>query len=182
MLTGAGDRRSLCGAPRASACPRRFLRGRRTGARAAASRDGARVPRQRRLRRRRAPLALQRAPHGTRPLRRRPLAGAPGSLLRAATRLGRRRSIRGRRQLHTRAARLRKADRDRLLGRARTVFSFPHMFDFLADELPRLGRGRLPGAFVRAGPSNGLLFWHLLLLPSVARGQGLGAAALTPNP
>ncbi|HEX7842760.1 MAG TPA: hypothetical protein VF469_35045, partial [Kofleriaceae bacterium] len=44
-------------------------------------------------------------------------------------------------QRNTGAARLRQTDRDRLLGRSRTVLAFPDVVHLLADELSRRGRG-----------------------------------------
>src|SRR5690348_14382618 len=51
------------------------------------------------------------------------------------------RSALARRKIDSRAARLREANRDRLLGRARPVLAFADVVNFLADELARL-RGR----------------------------------------
>jgi hypothetical protein len=42
------------------------------------------------------------------------------------------------RQLHAGAARLGKSDRNRLLGRSRTMLSFAHMMNLFAHELARL--------------------------------------------
>ncbi|HWF38320.1 MAG TPA: hypothetical protein VG322_07365 [Candidatus Acidoferrales bacterium] len=47
-----------------------------------------------------------------------------------------------------------------MLRGPRTVLSFPHVFEFLADELARLGGWRFPFFFVSLGPLNYFFFWH----------------------
>src|SRR4051812_20432175 len=67
------------------------------------------------------------------------LVVALGAALHAA------RAVARRLQRHARATRLRQADRDRLLGRARAVLALPDVFHLLANELAGRGR-RAPSA------------------------------------
>ena len=57
-------------------------------------------------------------------------------------------------ELHAGAPRLRKADRDGLLRRARAVLAFADVMDLFADELARLRARRLPGPLVLPGSSG----------------------------
>src|SRR5207237_9799741 len=59
-------------------------------------------------------------------------------------------------QLDAGAARLGQADGDRLFRRSRAVLAFTHVMYFLADELSRLRRRRLPRSLVllRAFPCS----------------------------
>src|SRR3954454_19117735 len=66
----------------------------------------------------------------------------------------------GRRQLHAGAARFRKPDRDRLLGRPRPVLPFLDVLDLLVDELARLGARGLALSLVLAGLLDRLLLGH----------------------
>src|SRR5262245_4202593 len=104
---------------------------------------------------------------------RRPVRLAPQRALDAARALGiggaaaRLRVVLARppRQLHPGAPRLREADRDRLLGRARAVLALADMVDLLAHELAGLGARRLALAGVLAGALDGSFFRHVGLLP-----------------
>jgi hypothetical protein len=69
-------------------------------------------------------------------------------------------SIFRRRQLDTRAPSLGQSDRDRLLGGARTVLSFPNVVDFFAHEFPGLRTGGFPLARVLSGTLDRFLFRH----------------------
>jgi len=60
-------------------------------------------------------------------------------------------SIFRRRQLDTRAPGLGQSDRDRLLGGARPVLSFPNVVHFFAHEFPGLRTGCFPLARVLSG-------------------------------
>ncbi len=66
----------------------------------------------------------------------------------------------GRRELDTRATRLRQADGDCLFGGPCTVLALTDMLDLLADKLPRLGAGCLALFFVFASAFECLLFRH----------------------
>src|SRR5258706_6882289 len=65
---------------------------------------------------------------------------------------------------HAGAARLRQADRDRLLRRARAVLAFADVLHFLADEFAGLRAGGFPGPAVLAGPLESFLVGHGRLL------------------
>ena len=65
-----------------------------------------------------------------------------------------------RRELYSGAPSLRQADGNGLLRGTRPVFSFAHVFEFLTDELARLGGWRFSLFFVPFGPLNYLFFWH----------------------
>jgi hypothetical protein len=65
-----------------------------------------------------------------------------------------------RRQLHTGATRFRQTNRDGLLWRSRAVFSLTDVLHFFPNEFTGLRRWRKPFAFVLAGPSNYIFFWH----------------------
>ena len=67
----------------------------------------------------------------------------------------------GRGQRDARASGLGKANGDRLLGRACTVFALSHVLDFLAYELTRLGAGCFALGLVFGGSSLGSFFRHL---------------------
>src|SRR5579883_344037 len=92
-------------------------------------------------------LALQNAADGALDARLAPrpalslprLVGVFGALARAL----RDSAFPGRRQLHAGAPRLRKADGDRLFGRARAVLAATNPLDLLMHEFARLRRGRL---------------------------------------
>src|SRR6185369_16504983 len=66
----------------------------------------------------------------------------------------------GRPELHSGAAGLREADRDRLLGRAGAVLAFPDVLHLLADELAGLRARRLAFALVLLGALESFLLWH----------------------
>ena len=143
----------------------------------------ARLSRQRLSRRHTAALALQRATRGPRPVRRYPLAGAATRRLRAPLR--RRLGLTRGAQLDARAARLRQADRDRLLRRSRAMLAFTDVVDLLADELAGLRRGRLALPLVPACPLDSLFLRHCASstapypatrVPSPAIRHGYGAA------
>src|SRR5205814_9022972 len=123
-----------------------LLRRGRARTRSALAGGGPRLPGERSCRSGRASLATQGAAHRPRPPRRRllPRAAARELPLRAASRPGGRRALRGRLQTDPGATRLREPDRDRLLGRAGAMLSLTHVVDLLADELPGLRRPGLP--------------------------------------
>jgi len=62
--------------------------------------------------------------------------------------------------LHAGAARFGEADRDRLLGRPRSVLAFLDVLDLLMDELAGLGARGLSLALVFAGLLDGLFLGH----------------------
>jgi hypothetical protein len=124
----------------------------------------ARLPRKRRMRRRAVPLFLQCAQRGARPL--------GGDLLRPAARtLGRialslfaraircSPALRGR-QLHPRAARLRKSNGDRLFSRTGAVLPLPDVFYLLAHKLPGLRARSLSFTRVLPRSLDGCFFRH----------------------
>src|SRR4051812_37296201 len=136
-----------------------------TPCRPAATRGGARLLGKRARRCGRTGFALQcrlggaRAP-GTGATPRR---GAVANLvvaLRAAPRLLGNRTLSRRRQLDTGAARLGKADGDRLPRRARAVLAFADVIHLLANELPCVGARGLSLAFVATCPSQGCFLRH----------------------
>src|SRR5690606_23044795 len=98
-------------------------------------------------RRRAARFVLQRTARGAR-ARSRWGPGLAAVLPRREIALGRlacsARSALGRRQRHTRAARLRQPDGDRLFRRACAVLAPANVVDLLAHELARRRRGRAP--------------------------------------
>src|SRR6185369_1301263 len=63
-------------------------------------------------------------------------------------------------ELNAGLARFGQPDRDRLLGRSRSVLAAADVIHFLADELASLGRRRLAFAFVFACSLGGALFCH----------------------
>src|SRR5437867_8358065 len=70
------------------------------------------------------------------------------------------RSLLRRWKFHSSASRLGKANRYRLFSRSRAVLSFADMVHLLANELTRLGRGRLTLAFIALGSFYRFFFWH----------------------
>src|SRR5205823_14919481 len=76
-----------------------------------------------------------------------------------------------RRQLHPGATRLREADRDRLLRRARAVLPLADVVHLLLDELARLRAGRLALALVLVRGLQRLLLGHGRLLSRVKTQQ-----------
>jgi len=66
-----------------------------------------------------------------------------------------------RRQHHTGATRFRQSNRNRLLGRARTVFAFANVMDFFAHEFSGLGARRFALASVPTSAFDGLFLRHL---------------------
>lgn len=140
-----------------------FRRGRTiTGTTFARSRM--RLARERAMRSRGVRLAAQSFFHCARSCRRRllfALARAFGGIAhRLFPHFGRGRSFFRRRQFHPGTPRFRKADRDRLFRRARTVLAFADVIHFLADKFARLGRRRFSFALVFAGPFHRFFFWH----------------------
>src|SRR5215831_132672 len=130
------------------------------------SRGGLRLSRERAVRGGFASLAPQGCARRTRAPARR---GAPArGLLPILSRLparARRRGPRLRRpQRDAGAARLREADRDRLLGRARAVLALADVVHLLADELTRLRARGLALPAVALRPFDGLLLRHAGLL------------------
>src|SRR5262249_9122848 len=115
-------------------------------------------------RRRAARLALQRLRHGARHARPAARAAlAPARFVRVFRATARARfglALARRRQVDARAPRLRQAGGDRLPWRARSVLAAADLVDLLADELARLGRGRLALALVLAGLLDGSLVRH----------------------
>src|SRR6185503_8554834 len=108
-----------------------------------------RLRRQRAMRRRTPRLALERAFGGppTAPRRRPRLALVLADLVVALGRLPRATVSAARRlQGDARAPRLRQADRDRLLGRARAVLAAADVIHLLVNELACRGRRRATGA------------------------------------
>src|SRR5438067_2925408 len=131
--------------------------------RAPAASRGSCLPRERRARSGSARLALQRTADSARPPAGRAAGLAPlrEVALRLAARPRGRLPASGRWQLHSRAARLRQADRDGLLRRTRAVLALPNVVHLLAHELASLRRRRLAlrGVFLRA--VDGLLVGHV---------------------
>jgi hypothetical protein len=117
---------------------------------------------------------------GARAARRRrlptPRAASGGVARRLATALGGNAAFPGRAQLHAGAPRLREADRDRLLGRARTVLTLPDVVHLLAHELARLSGGRLALLLVPLRAVQRLLLWHLGFPPCERGLLEIGAA------
>src|SRR5262249_57953121 len=68
-------------------------------------------------------------------------------------------------QVHSCAARLRKADRDRLLGGARAMLALANMVHLLSHEFARLGGRGLSVALVLVGALDGLLVRHVSVPP-----------------
>jgi hypothetical protein len=65
-----------------------------------------------------------------------------------------------RRQFYSRPPRLREADSNGLLWRARAVLAFSNMFHFFAHKLARLRAGRLTFTSVLVRAFDCVLFWH----------------------
>src|SRR2546428_606843 len=120
----------------------------------APSRGAMRLARERAMRSGAARLALQRALGGAAAPARH---GARVDAVRAHA-LARALAFAGER--HPRAARLRKADGDRLLGRPGAVPSLADVLDFLADELAGYGAGGLTLARFSARAFEGAFFGH----------------------
>src|SRR5207248_552429 len=140
----------------------RPLRRRAPRPRAPPHRGAVRLPRKRRARRRRARLMLQCAPHRTGPPCGWPPAPPPlGNVARRlAPRLHRRLPRSRRLQLYSRPAGLRQPDRDRLLGRTRTVFALTDVVHLLTDELPSLRRRRFALGCILVRALDGFSLWH----------------------
>src|SRR5438445_1338673 len=139
--------RAACGSLRARSLFRRV----RTARRAAPPSRRMCLSRQRRMRSGGMAFALQRNERCARTFAR----------WRRPRRLARRaRGTRLWRQINAGAARLRQSDRDRLLGRARAMFAFAHVLDFLAHEFAGLRRGRLSFALILARTGDGRLIGH----------------------
>ena len=118
---------------------------------ATASACGAsRLPRERRPGRRRPAFAFQGMAGGTRPFRRQLPSGWFG---RFPARIGW--------KLHTRLAGLVQADRDDLLGVARSMLAFTDMVHFLADKLTALRSRCLSFTCIFAGSLDSLFSRHL---------------------
>src|SRR5437867_1695013 len=145
-----------------------LLRGRRPAGRGPAGGAGPRLARQRLPRRGAVPFALQSRLDGPRPLGRGLGPGAAMALLvrplGAPPRLFRRGTLLRRRQVDPRLPRLGQADRDRLLRGAGAVLALADVVHLLADEFPRLRRGRLALPLVLLGPLDRFLLRHVLLL------------------
>ena len=112
----------------------------------------------------RARLLLQRLLDRARPRFRRFLCPPACAFFQIALRLlpraPRGRALLRRRQLHSRSSRLGKADRDRLLGRARSMFSFANMLYLFAHKFPGLGGRGFPFPLILAGSLDHIFFWH----------------------
>jgi hypothetical protein len=143
---------------------RRLAGRRRTGGRAAAPGGRVRLPAQRPPCRRAASFAAKSALDGARARARRFATGL-SAFGKIALRLGARarRCPFARAQLHARAARLRQADGDRLLRRARAVFSFTNVAHLFAHELSSLRRGRTPPRCIATRALDRSAFRHDIL-------------------
>jgi hypothetical protein len=127
---------------------------------AAPARSTPGLPRQSAPGRGRPRLTSQCAANRARASRRRTSATTGTGSIRACAR-SRPRATR-RRELDAFPARLRKADGDRLLGRACPMFSLANVPDLFADKLAGLRRWRLAHPPVSACALDRSLFWHEL--------------------
>ena len=123
-----------------------------------------RLTRQGPMRSGRARLLLQRLLDRARPCRRGLLRPSGGAFLRIALRLFPRAPRGGAffrwRKFHSRSPPLGKADRDRLPGRPRSMFSFANVFHFFAHKFPGLSGRRFPFPLIFAGPVDHIFCWH----------------------
>jgi hypothetical protein len=120
------------------------------------------LPRQRRPGSRGMALTARCTADGARPCGRGPPPG-PRTLDRqrsAAPRPGGSLSLGRGRKLHAGTARLREADRDRLLRRSRAMLPLSYVMHLFAHELTSLRRRGFPFAPVLFGPLQGLFFRH----------------------
>jgi hypothetical protein len=123
---------------------------------------GVRVPRERKMRRRGAAFALQRAERRALAFPRRlPMLHGGGTI---GTRLAPRgrRGRAGCRQLHPGASRFRQADRNGLLGRPGAMLALADVFHFLAYEFAGLCAGRFSLALVARDASHRGCFRHVI--------------------
>src|SRR5579864_7097256 len=70
-----------------------------------------------------------------------------------------------RRQLHSRPARFRKRDGNRLLRGSSSRLPLSNAIDLVMHEFARLGRRGLALAFILAGLLDSFLLWHKLSTP-----------------
>src|ERR1700722_20669869 len=102
------------------------------------------------------------------------MAGGGGVLLSLANGLRRGLGRIGWRQFDPGAARLGKADRNRLLGGAGAVLALANMFDFLANEFAGLSRGRFSRWGIAFCSSQGAFFRHVNYLCNCSSDQDSG--------